>query len=190
MAALDCGSANPPADVIILPVDLMGTLALQKGILPGSYTALGRVEIGLAVKAGAPHPDISTVDKLATVLRGAKAVVYSDPASGSMQAKIIEEMLKRPEFKGVNGVISSEGEGGQALRRGEGDMALQLVCEVYPYNDISLVGSLPPELGAHMDGAVAVSARSPDPKTAAAFVSFMISPDAHSYWKRKGLDRF
>jgi molybdate transport system substrate-binding protein len=186
----DAQKASPPVDVIVLPVNMMGTLALRKGIVARSYTPLGRVEIGLAVKAGAVHPDISTVAALAAALKSAKRVVYSDPASGSMSAGIIAELLKRPEFAGVNSAVSSEGEGGQALRRGEGDMALQLVCQIYPYPDISLVGPLPPELGAHMDGAVAVSARSANPDSAAAFVAFMLQPRFDEVWKRKGLDRF
>jgi molybdate transport system substrate-binding protein len=53
-------TATPAADVIALPADLMNTLYLDGGIVPGSYTPLGRDELGLAVKKGAPHPDIST----------------------------------------------------------------------------------------------------------------------------------
>lgn len=183
-------TAVPPADVVFVPLDLMGSLALDRGIKPGSFTALGRVEIGLAVKAGAPHPDVSTMPKLLAVLKSGKGVLYSNPASGSMEAAIIDRLLKRPEFAGVHGVISSEGEGGQALRRGEGDMALQLVCEVYPYSDISLVGPLPPELGAHIDSAVAISARSTDPKDAAAFITYITNRAAAKIWKAQGLDRF
>src|SRR5438128_2607849 len=52
-------TATPAADVIALPADLMNTLYLDGGIVPGSYTPLGRDELGLAVKKGAPHPDIS-----------------------------------------------------------------------------------------------------------------------------------
>jgi molybdate transport system substrate-binding protein len=73
-------TANPPADVIMLPFELMSTLSLAGGIVPGSFTPLGRSEMGLAVRAGAPHPDIATVEKLAAALRGAKAVMRSNPA--------------------------------------------------------------------------------------------------------------
>jgi molybdate transport system substrate-binding protein len=186
----DIKTAAPAADVVVLPLELMGSLALDGGIKAGTYTPLGRVEIGLAVKAGAPHPDISTVDKLVSVLKTGKAVLYSDPASGSMEASIIDTLLKRPEFKGVHGTISSEGEGGQALRRGEGDMALQLICEIFPYPDLSLVKKLPPELGAHIDGAVAVSARSSDVKDSLAFISYLMRPEAMRVWRSQGLDRF
>jgi molybdate transport system substrate-binding protein len=189
----DINTITPAPDVVVLPMepfDLMGALALHKGIQEGTFTPLGRVEIGLAVKAGAPHPDISTVENLAAALRGAKAVMYSDPTSGSMEAGIIDRILKLSPFAGVHGVISSTSEGGQALARGQGDMALQLVCEIYPHPEISDVGPLPSELNAHMDGAVAVSARSADPAAAAAFIRYITRPEATPTWKAKGLNRF
>ena len=65
----DIKTLTPPPDVIMLPFELMSTLSLDGGIKPGSFTPLGRSEMGLAVPAGAPHPDISTVEKLAAVLR-------------------------------------------------------------------------------------------------------------------------
>jgi len=64
-------TAVPAADVVALPSDLMNTLALDGGIVTASYTPLGRDELGLAVKKGAPKPDISTVEKLAGAEIGA-----------------------------------------------------------------------------------------------------------------------
>jgi molybdate transport system substrate-binding protein len=189
----DVKSGTPPADVVIVPMqpfDVMGTLALDKDIKKGTFTPLGRVEIGLAVKAGAPHPDISTVPKLAAALKSANAVMYSDPSTGSMQAGMIDRMLKRPEFAGVHGKVDPKYAGGEAVAHGEGDMALQLVCEVYPFPEISYVGPLPQELNMHMDGAAAVSARTTDEKNAMAFITYITRPESAPAWKAKGLDRF
>jgi molybdate transport system substrate-binding protein len=187
----DINTREPAPDLVVLPMDLMGTAALKAEVDGKTFTPLGRVEVGLAVKAGAPHPDISTVEKLAAVLKGAQEVVYSNPAGGmSMEAGIIDGLLKRPEFSGVHAVVSAKGEGGQALARGQGDMALQLVCEIYPYPQISLVGPLPPELGAHIDSAIAVTSRGADPKDALEFIRFITRPEATPVWKKKGLDRF
>jgi molybdate transport system substrate-binding protein len=183
-------TATPPADVVFLPLELMSTLDLDGGIKPGTYTPLGRVEVGLAVRAGAPHPDISTVDTLRAALLSSKAVMYSNPATGSMVARIVDTLLHRPEFAGVHGVISTRGEGGQALARGEGDMALQLICEIYPYKEIELVGPLPRELAAWIDTATAVSSRSAEPDAALAFVRYITRPEATAVWKAKGLARF
>jgi molybdate transport system substrate-binding protein len=183
-------TATPAADVIVLPVDLIDTLDLDGGLVAGTYTPVGRDEVGLAVRAGAPHPDISTVANLAAALKSAQAVEVNDPKAGTMQGVIIGELLGRPEFAGVHSVPVARGEGAAALARGEGDMALQLIPEIYNKKGIELVGPLPRELGVHMDAIAAVSARSTDPKDALAFIRYITRPAAHDAWKAKGLNPF
>jgi molybdate transport system substrate-binding protein len=187
----DIKTVTPAPDVIMLPFELMSSLSLDGGVKPGSFTPLGRSEMGLAVAAGAPHPDISTVEKLAAVLRSAKAVMRSNPAGGSMVASVIEQkVIKRPEFAGVNAPVSTKGEGGQALARGEGDMAIQAICEILPYKEISLVAPLPRELGAWIDMSTGVSARSTNAEASMAFIRYITRPEANAIWKTKGLERF
>ena len=184
-------TADPPPDVIMLPLELMSTLSLDAGIVPGSFTPLGRSEMGLAVPAGAPHPDISTVEKLVAALRSAKMVMRSNTNHGSMVAQVIEDkVIKRPEFAGVNNRMSTQGEGGQALARGEGDMAIQAICEIYPHKEIELVGPLPRELAAWIDMSTAVSARAKHPDDALAFIKYLLRPESNAVWKAKGLERF
>ena len=108
-----------------------------------------------------------------------------------MVAKIIEDkVIKRPEFTGVNSPISTQGEGGQALARGEGDMALQAICEIIPYKQIELVGPLPRPLGAWIDMAAAASARAMHSDDAFAFINYLLRPESKAVWKAKGLERF
>ena len=183
-------TATPAADVIALPADLMNTLYLDGGIVPGSYTPLGRDELGLAVKKGAAHPDIATVDKLAAVLKAAGAVEVNDPKAGTMQAVIIDGILKRPEFAGVHVVPVSKGEGAGALARGEGDLAIQLVPEILNKPQIDLVAPLPVELGGHMDAILAVSSRSANQKDALAFIKFLAGAEVRSAWAAKGMKPF
>ena len=161
------------------------------GVVPGTFMPLGRSEMGVAVRAGSPHPDVSTVEKLAAALSGAKAVMRSNPAGGSMVAKVIEDkVIRRPEFAGVNSPVSTQGEGGQALARGEGDMAIQAICEILPYKQIELVGPVPRELGAWIDMSTAVSARAMHRDDAFAFLKYMLRPESIPVWKAKGLERF
>ena len=181
---------TPPPDVIVLPFQLMTTLSLDGGVAPGTFTPLGRNRMGLAVRAGAPKPDISTIDKFAAALKSAKAVMRSNPASRTMVALLIDDMLKRPEFAGVNAPPSTNGEGGQALARGEGDMAIQTISQILPYKEIELVGPLPAELGAWIDTAVAVSARATHPDDARAFIRYLLRPESNTVWKPRGLERF
>jgi molybdate transport system substrate-binding protein len=183
-------TATPAADVVALPSDLMNTLALDGGIVTATYTPLGRDELGLAVKKGAARPDISTVEKLAAVLKSAQAVEVNDPKAGTMQGVIIENILKRPEFAGVHVVPVAKGEGAGALARGEGDMAIQLVPEILNKPPIDLVAPLPAELGGHMDAMLAVSSRSTDQKNALAFIKFVTRPEAKAAWTAKGMKPF
>ena len=188
--ATSAKTAEPAADLVMLPMDLMATLALDHGIKPGSFTPLGRLDIGLFKKPDAPFPDITTVEKLAVVLKAATVVTYTDPASGSMQATISAALLKRPEFAGVKGAT-----GGRKPTATSPDGTLSLGVILGEPNpplgqpsptDPSLIGRLPPELGAHMDMAVAISARSADVKNAEAFLAFLASAEAVPLWAAKG----
>jgi len=181
---------NPAADVVGLPADLMNTLYLDGGIVGATYTPLGRGELGLAVKKGAPKPDISTVAKLAAVLKTAQAVMINDPKGGTMQGVMIDTLLKRPEFAGTHVVPSTRGEGAAALARGEGDMAIQLVQEILNKPEIEVVAPLPVELGGHMDAILAVSSRSAHPREAAEFIKFLTSPESRKAWQAKGMKPF
>lgn len=194
----DIRGQTPAADVAMLPMDLMGTMALSGGLQLGSFTPLGRVEIGLFVKPGFnTHPDISTVPALVAAMKTASAVFYTDPGSGSMQAGMNDRLLKRPNFAGIHGV-PVKGDAEPALKRGDGDdhaMGLGLIHGPHspantPTENPYLIGMLPAELDMHMDMATAISARSADPKEAAAFIRFALSPEMRGVWKAKGVDRY
>jgi molybdate transport system substrate-binding protein len=185
----EIGKRTPPPDVIALPFQLMNTLSLEGGVVAGTMEPLGRHRMGLAVRAGAPKPDISTVEKFAAAIKGAKAVMRSNPASRTMVATLIDDVLKRPEFAGVNAPPSTKGEGGQALARGEGDMAIQTISQILPYKEIELVGPLPKELGAWIDTMVAVSSRATHADDARAFITYILRPESNKVWKPKGMER-
>src|SRR3954466_2340348 len=182
-------TTNPPADIIFMPTDMMSKLAADGGIQADERVHLGRMEIGLAVAKGAPHPDISTVAKLAAALKAAKLVVYTNPANGSLQARMIDALLNRPEFAGVKKQVSSKGNGIAALARGDGDMALQLVCEILDRPETELVGPLPAALNASIDADAAVLSGAPHPKEAATYLSYITQPESAAIWASKGLVR-
>jgi hypothetical protein len=192
----DLQTAMPPVDLIILPMQQMGDLALSGGIKPGSLMPLGRVEIGLWAKLGAVHPDISTLPKLVEVLKSASVVMYNDPASGSIADQYIDTLLRRPEFAGVHS-MKTTGDAVAGLIRGKaGDqsaVALGLVHAVHPGDGEGpkdapeLVGSLAMELRPYVDMMIAISPRATDEKDAAALVNFMMRPDMVSVWKLRGL---
>jgi ABC-type molybdate transport system substrate-binding protein len=182
-------SANPPADVIFLPTEMISKLEAEGATQKDGRVHLGRMKIGLAVKKGAPHPDISTVAKLAAAMKGAQLVVYTNPGNGSLQARIIDALLGRSEFAGVKKQFATQGNGISALARGEGDMALQLICEILDRPETELVGSLPAELNASIDADAALLIGAPHPKEAAAFLAYLTQPEPTAIWASKGLVR-
>ncbi len=183
-------TGTPVADVIVLPVSFMDGMDAMGATVPGTAQEIGRVSIGLAVPHGKPHPDISTPAKLAAALKAGGTVIYSDPASGSMEARIVNDMLRQNAvFKGVKDKISTKGEGGQALIKGEADMALQLICEIVNHPELDLVGPVPAQLHAYLETSVAVSSRSTQADAAKAFITYMLGSNYDPLWKSKGLDR-
>jgi len=182
-------TGTPAADVVMLPQNLMDQLSADKGVVAGSRKSLGRVEIVMIVPAGAPHPDISTTAKLASALHAARHVAYSSPWKDekSMQAMIIHDILQKPQYRGTHEVLIMNGNGVKGIKDGA-DMALQLECETRD-PAVSVVGALPPELHAWLDGDVAISSRSADPQAAAAFVAYITRAAATPIWKANGLRR-
>jgi molybdate transport system substrate-binding protein len=191
----DIRGKTPAADVVMLPMDLMGTIVLSGGA--HDFTPLGRVEIGLFKKPAAPAPDIATVPALIAAMKAASSVFYSDPVSGSMQAGMSDRLLKQPEFSGIHGV-PVKGDAEPALKRGDGDdhaMGLGLIHGRHssantPTDNPFLVGELPAELGMHMDMATAISARALNAADAARFIQFATAPAMREVWKSKGVNRY
>ena len=182
-------TGSPAADVVMLPKNLMDQLSADKGVVAGSRKQLGRVQIVMIVPAGAPHPDISTAAKLATALHAARHVAYSSPWKDekSAQAMIIHDILQKPQYAGTHEVLIMNGNGVKGIKDGA-DMALQLECETRD-PAVSVVGALPPELHAWLDGDVAVSSRSADAKAAQAFIAYITRAAATPVWKANGMER-
>lgn len=177
-------------DVVVLPADLMQTAIKQGLVSGGTMKPLGRVEIVMIVPKGAPHPDISTVAKTAAAIKSAKWVAYSNPftAEKSKQAMIIHNILQRPDFQPNGGKPSPKGNAVAGIKAGA-DMGIQLHSQI---NDpaVEYVGSLPPSLGAFLDGDVVVSARTgADKKVAQDFINYILADSAKATWQSHGVDR-
>src|SRR4051812_16102643 len=103
-----------PGDLVLLPLPELTDVAAN--LKPGPFTPIGRANFGLAVAAGAPHPDISTLPKFIAVLKAGSGVGFTDPARGSAAGKMVAALLARPDFAGVKPVPMA-GTPGQAVAR-------------------------------------------------------------------------
>jgi len=170
-----------PADVVVLPsndfVDLTDVTAMSP---------LGRIAVGVAVKAGTKLPDISTAEKFRNVLLAAKGVAYADPAAGTSAGKVIETMLQAPEFAGVKRV-PVRGLAATALTNGTADIALQLLPELAANKDVALAGAVPDTYGVGVDFSAGITATTSNAMEAQDFVSFLTSSQNAAVWKKNGL---
>jgi molybdate transport system substrate-binding protein len=178
---------DAPVDLVVLPAADMDA-AEQKGTLKaGTKTALGRVEIAFLVKKGAPHPDVSTPEKLRAALLAEGPVAVNDPAAGSTGGVIVARMLKDPQFAGVK-TVSNNGPA-FAITHDSAKIGLQLRSEVNPTLPVEVVAPIPASLQAHLDFSVAIAAKSTAPDAGRAFLHYITRPQAAAVWKSAGLDR-
>lgn len=160
--------------------------------MPGTETLFGQSIFAVAVKAGAPKPDISTPDALKKTLLAAKGVSYSDPASGGASgvhiAKQIERMGITEDLKNKTKFPPSGGFSGTLLISGEADIAVQSKPELLSVPGVEVVGPLPGDMAFTVVYAAGVQSGAPNADAAKALVQFLKSPAAKAVFKAKGYD--
>jgi molybdate transport system substrate-binding protein len=177
-----------PVDVVIMAADALDQLIKQAKVVPGSRVDLVRSSIGMAVRAGASKPDISTVDALKRTLLQAKSIAYSASASG---VYLSQEMFQRlgiaDQIRGKCRRIASEPVGA-VVARGDAEIGFQQISELLPVPGIAYVGPLPPEVQkvTVFSAGVALGAKQPD--AARALIKFLASPAALPAIKKSGLE--
>jgi len=177
-----------PVDVLIMVGDALDELIKQGKVIAGSRVDLARSNIGMAVRAGAPKPDIGSVDAFKRVLLEAKSVAYSDSASGVYVSSVLFQRLGiADQMKGKSKMIPGEPVGA-VVARGDAEIGFQQISELLPVRGIDYVGPLPPELQkvTVFSAGVAVGAKEPD--AARALLTFLASPAAAAAITKSGLE--
>jgi molybdate transport system substrate-binding protein len=172
-----------PADLVLLPPDAMTQVTGK--LKPGSLTAIAAAKFGLAVKKGGPHPDISTVEKFAAVLKASSGIQFNDPAIGSASGAAVAAMLKRPEFQGVIARPMREIPGA-AVAKEDAEFAGGTLSEELPVEGAEVAGPFPESLGMHLDFSGAILADSAQADAAAAFLDYVKGAAAKPVWQASG----
>lgn len=177
------------ADVLILTDEGLAGLIAVGRVVAESRVDLARSWVGLAVKAGAPHPDISTEAGLRSALLSARSVAYSRlGASGIFFAQLIAKMGIEKEIN-ARATISPMGFTAERIVAGEADVAIQQLSELKQVKGIEVVGPLPHHL---QTPAVFSAGRMTGSKQAAAadqLLKFLASPAATPALIESGLER-
>ena len=169
-------------DVVLLPSADFATLSGVSAVAP-----LGRITVGVGVKAGRQAPDISTPAKFRAVLLAAKGVAYADPAAGTSAGKVIDRMLSAPEFAAVKRV-PVQGLAVEGLASGKAEIALQMLPELAADKNVVLAGPVPASYGAGVDFSAAIAASSGNAEQAKALLGFLTGPEAAVIWRANGLN--
>lgn len=175
-------------DVIIMAAPALADLSKQGKVRAGSQVDLVRSNIAMAVKAGAPKPDISTVDALKRALREAKSIAYSDSASGVyLSTELFPKLGIWEQIKGKSRQIMADPVG-EVVARGEAEIGFQQVSELRPVKGIEIVGELPPGVQRTTVFAAGIPATSKNPDAAKALIEWLASPAAYPVIKKTGLE--
>lgn len=179
---------NEPADVVIMVGYALDKLIAEGKILPDSRVELADSRIGLVVRAGAPKPDIGSVDAFRKTLLAAKSVAYSDSASG---VYIQNELFKR---MGIDAQLKPKATMipkipvGSVVASGDYELGFQQVSELLPVPGVDFVGKIPEPLQSVTRYAAAIPKTSTHPQEAKRLLEFLASPEAATTVRKTGLD--
>src|SRR5438128_6770185 len=180
------------ADFLLAPRGAVDGLLKAGKLAPGSDVSLARSSVGIAVRKGAPRPDISTPEALKRTLLAARAVSYSNPAYGGASgvhfAKVLERLAIADEMKAKTRFPPEGGFTARLLADGQGDLAVQQIGELISTPGVELLGPLPGELQSVTTFAAAIPLSASQPDAARALIRYLQSPEAMALIKAKGLD--
>jgi molybdate transport system substrate-binding protein len=180
------------ADVVVLSRASIDALRKQDKIAAGSDVTLASSGVGIAVKAGAAKPDISTAEALKRTLLAAKSIAYSEPsaggASGVYFAKLLERMGIAEQMKPKTKYPPPGGFSANLLITGEAELAVQQKPELLHVAGAEVIGLLPGDLNVVTEFAVAMMAGSKSGEAGKALIKMLQSPEAIAVFRSKGLD--
>jgi molybdate transport system substrate-binding protein len=177
-----------PADVLIMVGYALNDLAKKGKVVEGSQVELVKSAIGVAVKAGAPKPDISSTDAVKHALLAAKSVAYSDSASGVyIQNEMFKKLGIEDEMKGKARMIPATPVG-EIVARGEAELGFQQISELKPVAGIDIVGPLPDGLQKITVFSAGIATGSKEPEAGKALIKFMASPEASAKIVKSGME--
>lgn len=173
-------------DVALLPRPELDALARQGFIAAGTQTDVTRSAVGLCVRAGAPKPDIATVDAFKRALLGARSLGYSDGPSGAYVAGLLQRLGIAGEMKPKTRLTSAPV--AELVAAGEAEIGIQQIVAIVPVKGADLVGPLPSELQNIIVYAAGLSANAANADAARAFVAFLGTPAVARIIRQQGME--
>jgi molybdate transport system substrate-binding protein len=177
------------ADVIILSRPVMDELDKQQKFASGSVTNVAGTPVALAIRAGAPKPDISTVDTLKRTLLAAKSIVYADPAKGGVSgvyfAKVVDRLGIADQLKSKT-ILVPGAQAAEVVAKGEGEIGVAQTSEIVPIAGAEVLGPLPGEFASTTVWTAGIGTTTKVPEAAKSFIQFLTGPVARPVFRAKG----
>lgn len=176
------------ADIVILPVAQIEDLMKAGKLLPGGRADVAKSGIGVAVKAGAPKPDLRSGEALKNALLKAKSIAYSTGPSGVHMALLLKQWGIADAVKAKIVIAPSDTPVGEIVARGGAEIGFQQVSELIRIKGIDYLGPLPADAQEITVFAAAVHKSASAPDAAKALVKFLSAPSAAAIIKKTGME--
>jgi len=180
--------AGEAFDVAVLNPPVIEALSKEAKIVTGSRADIGRAGLGVAVRQGAPKPDISSVDAFRRTLLAAKAVAYPGKgASGLYFVSLLDRLGIKAEMQGKLKPMEAE-DTVEVVARGEADMVVVVATRITGVPGVDFVGPIPEDLQTKIGFAAGLSASAKERDAAQALIRFLSAPAAAPTLKANGVD--
>jgi molybdate transport system substrate-binding protein len=177
------------ADIVIVADAVLRGFISEGLIRSDSYTQLARSAIGMAVRAGAPKPDISSAEALKQTLLQAKSIAYSASVSGDyLTTELVQRLGIAEQVLNKSRRIEGGERVGAVVARGEAEIGFQQISELMPIPGIEHITPLPPEFQKVSIFSAGVAVNSRDAHAARAVIEFLASPEAAEAITNSGLE--
>jgi len=175
-------------DLVIMAGPSIDELVKQGKIVAGSRVDLAKSGVGVAVRAGAPKPDISSSDALKRAMLAAKSIAYSTGPSGVYIASLFQRMGIADAVKDKIKIGQPGTPIGEIIARGEAEIGFQQLSELIPIEGIDIVGPLPAELQRVTVFSAGIAAGAKEPDAARALIACLAAPEAAPTITKSGLE--
>lgn len=180
------------ADAIIVTGSELDTLQMQGTVVANSRVDIAKTGIGVVIRAGAPKPDVSSVEALKRALLGAKSFGYVDPAAGAASSVPIADMFERlgiaNELKAKAKFVQGGGTLFEAITKQEVEIGVYIISDIVTTPGIELAGPLPPELQFYILYSAGILSAAREPELAKELIKFLSSPAALPVIKSNGME--
>ena len=179
---------SEPFDAVFLSADAIDKLIASGQVLPGSRVDLVRSGVAVAVREGAPHPDISSEDALRQTVLAARSLSYSTGPSGVALAKLFERWGIADQIKARLVTAPPGVPVGSLVAKGEVELGFQQLSELMHLPGISVLGPLPQAIQIMTTFSAGVCATSQQPDAVRAMLAAMNEPQAATLKRRHGME--